>query len=281
MPSSQERWVGAYLLPVVRMCTWCRALEWPLRVCALAKGTGLRGSALEHTKAAGTFTTCSQQHKGLIFLVCGVGWLPGTKAGLRWDWVSWLLGHKLCSYCAAGSFPSPPVINYYSVCMLSCVRLLFHPMDCSPPGSSICGIFQARILEWVTISSSRGSSWPRDQPHVSRIPCIGRQILYHWATWKPNYYCSPLNIPEVGLSPAFHCVPLGGTYSDPRVNWASRMGWVLRIFTRGKQKPIPPGRKNPGLWYSPSQAQSRPAFVHRLASGYPGLSLNSGVPSTV
>ena len=44
----------------------------PVRL-ALAKGTVLRGSALEHTKAAGTFTTCSQQHKGLIFLVCGVG----------------------------------------------------------------------------------------------------------------------------------------------------------------------------------------------------------------
>ena len=36
------------------------------------------------------------------------------------------------------------------------------PMDCSPPGSSVQWIFQARVLEWVTISSSRGSSRPRD-----------------------------------------------------------------------------------------------------------------------
>ena len=40
-------------------------------------------------------------------------------------------------------------------------------MDCNPPGSSVHGILQARILEWVAISSSRGSSQPRDQIQVS------------------------------------------------------------------------------------------------------------------
>ena len=54
-------------------------------------------------------------------------------------------------------------------------------MDCNPLGSSVHGIFQARIQELVAISSSRGSSQPRDQTCVS---CIGRQILYHWATWE-------------------------------------------------------------------------------------------------
>ena len=58
------------------------------------------------------------------------------------------------------------------------------PMDCSPPGSSVHGILQARILKWVVISSSRGSSRPRDQTHVSCVSCIGRWILYHWATWE-------------------------------------------------------------------------------------------------
>ena len=43
------------------------------------------------------------------------------------------------------------------------------PMDCSPPGSSVCGISQARILEWVVIPSSRGSSQPSDQTWVSYI----------------------------------------------------------------------------------------------------------------
>ena len=47
--------------------------------------------------------------------------------------------------------------------MLSHVRILCNTMDCSLPGSSVRGILQARILEWVAISSSRGSSQPRDQ----------------------------------------------------------------------------------------------------------------------
>ena len=44
-----------------------------------------------------------------------------------------------------------------------CCLTLCNPMDCSPPGSSVYGISQARILKWVAISSSRGSSLPRDQ----------------------------------------------------------------------------------------------------------------------
>ena len=50
---------------------------------------------------------------------------------------------------------------YVSVCAQSCLTL-FDPMDCNPPGSFVHGISQARILEWVAISSSRGSSQLRD-----------------------------------------------------------------------------------------------------------------------
>ena len=45
--------------------------------------------------------------------------------------------------------------------MLSCVQLC-DPVDCNPPVSSVHGIFQARIVEWVAIPFSRGTSWPRD-----------------------------------------------------------------------------------------------------------------------
>ena len=58
-------------------------------------------------------------------------------------------------------------------------------MDCSPPSSSVHGISPARILEWVAIIFSRGSSRPRDQTHIS---CTSRWILYHWATGKPTWY---------------------------------------------------------------------------------------------
>ena len=52
-------------------------------------------------------------------------------------------------------------------------------MDYSLPGFSVHGILQARILEWVTISFSRGSSWPRDQ---TRVSCIGGRCFNLWAT---------------------------------------------------------------------------------------------------
>ena len=61
---------------------------------------------------------------------------------------------------------------------------LHNPVNQGPPGSSVQGIFQARILEileWVAISSSRGSSQPRDRTHDSCMFCTGRRILYHWA----------------------------------------------------------------------------------------------------
>ena len=60
------------------------------------------------------------------------------------------------------------------------------PMDCSPSGSSVHGISQARMLEWVAISFSRGSSWPRDWTHIF---CIAGRFYTNWATRDAsNYY---------------------------------------------------------------------------------------------
>ena len=56
---------------------------------------------------------------------------------------------------------------------------LCNRMDRSPPGSSAHGILQARILEWVAMPSSWGSSQPREQTLVSYVSGIGRQVLYH------------------------------------------------------------------------------------------------------
>ena len=63
--------------------------------------------------------------------------------------------------------------------LLQTCLTLCDSMDCSPLGSSVSGILQARILEWVAMPSSRASSRPREQTHVSYISCIGRCILYH------------------------------------------------------------------------------------------------------
>ena len=71
----------------------------------------------------------------------------------------------------------------YSICVCvlasqSCPTLC-DPEDCSPPGSSVCGILQARILQWVAIPFSRGSSWLRGQTWVS---CIAGRFFTIWAT---------------------------------------------------------------------------------------------------
>ena len=67
-------------------------------------------------------------------------------------------------------------------CVCLAVFNSLRPMDYSPAGSSDHRILQARILEWVAISSSRGSSQPRIEP-VFLVPPAG-QILYHRATWE-------------------------------------------------------------------------------------------------
>ena len=78
-------------------------------------------------------------------------------------------------------------LSKYLVHMYICVlvtwscRTLCNPMDYSPPGSSVHGIFQARVLEWVAISSSRGSFQHRDWTQFS---CIAGRFFTIWATRK-------------------------------------------------------------------------------------------------
>ena len=74
----------------------------------------------------------------------------------------------------ASSCPAAAAAKALQSCPALC-----DPMDCSPPGSSIHGILQSRILEWVAMPSSRGSSQPRDRTHISYVSCTDRRILYH------------------------------------------------------------------------------------------------------
>ena len=80
--------------------------------------------------------------------------------------------------------------NLYShscVCSISqSCRTLCERVDYSLLGSSVHGTFQARVLEWVTMSFSRGSSWPKDRTCISCISCTARWILDHWATWEDH-----------------------------------------------------------------------------------------------
>ena len=91
--------------------------------------------------------------------------------------------------CVRWSLSSLPALIFFDlkICMLACLLSRFSRVwlfstlwlhNPSPPGSSLHGILQARILEWVAMPSSRASSQPRDWTHVSYISCTGRQIRY-------------------------------------------------------------------------------------------------------
>ena len=81
---------------------------------------------------------------------------------------------------------------------LSHVQLFVTPMDCSLPYSSVHGISQARILEWVAISSSRGSSWPRDRRFFTTTP--PGKPFGPWQTALINSELAPGQ--EAGSSPS-------------------------------------------------------------------------------
>ena len=108
-------------------------------------------------------------------------------------WVILSSHNSLMSTCNSTIFLPPKKTemlaseSHVVVCVLvtqSCLTL-YNPVDCSLPGSSVHGIFQARILEWVAISYSRGSFQPRDRTWVS---CIASRFCKVWATREAWYY---------------------------------------------------------------------------------------------
>ena len=99
----------------------------------------------------------------------------------------------------------------YFICACVCAKslqscpTLCDPTVCNTPGSSVHGILQARILEWVAMPSSRESSWPSGQTRVSHVSCIGRQVLYSSATWEPHFIHSSgcVSTPVFQFIPSF------------------------------------------------------------------------------
>ena len=107
--------------------------------------------------------------------------------------------------------------------------ILCNPIDYKLPCSSFHGIFQARILEWVAISFSRGSSWPRGQTWVS---CIARQILYYWANWEALVGTWKVKVAQ--LCPTL-CNPMD--YIVYGILQARILEWVDFPFSRGSSQP--------------------------------------------
>ena len=97
-----------------------------------------------------------------------------------------LIEHRLyslqivcCYFCSTKSELSS-WDRYVCVLVAPSCSTLCDPMDCTLPGSSVHGILQGRILEWVAISFSKGSFWPRNRTWVCLLHC--RQILYRLST---------------------------------------------------------------------------------------------------
>ena len=126
--------------------------KWVLRVGLTGKETFLRKDLIEQEKGKGKGTLANNEH-------CPQPWVSPVQ--------------KDSTVLSPGS-----QVLQRNPFTQSCLTLC-NPMDCSPPGSSILGILQARILEWVAISFSRGSSRPRDWTCASRV--AGRRF-HLWAT---------------------------------------------------------------------------------------------------
>ena len=120
-----------------------------------------------------------------------------TSSCLFLPWRSSLWTHKALPLCSGGERE----FSSCSCCLLakSCLTLC-DPMDYNLPGSSVHGILQARILEWVAIPFSRGSSHPKDWTWVS---CTGRWILYHLShllCYNFNFHRFVVSIGKVFIS---------------------------------------------------------------------------------
>ena len=106
---------------------------------------------------------------------------------------------------------------------------LCNPMDCRPPGSSVHGIFQARILEWVATSFSRISSQPRDWTQVSLI--VDRCFTI-WATRESE---SEVTQSCPTLCDPVDCSPPGSSVHG--ILQARILEWVAISFSRGSSRP--------------------------------------------
>ena len=146
----------------------------------------------------------------------------GFQGGCHWAVLSYLRTlYPLSSVrpiWLVASYPLTPV----KVSVAQLCPTVWDPMDCSPLDSSVHGILQARILEWVTISFSGGSSWPRDWTWVS---CIGGRFFTVWVTCNPGGSdCkSPGRTPSCSLIPttrdSLQSKPLGSETKRRTLRW--------------------------------------------------------------
>ena len=125
-------------------------------------------------------------------------------------------------------------------------------MDCSPPGSSVHRILQARILEWAAISYSRGSSWPRDWTHVS---CIAGVFFTVWATSETREEMNSLKNSE--MKKTSRCMDLCVPGWAASLSHAWKHHWNLGPCLQGSQTRGVQDKPFRGRWCPPRAALRR------------------------
>ena len=130
------------------------------------------------------------------------------------------------------------------------LQTLCDPMEHSPPGSSVHGIFPARILKWVSMPSSRGSSWPRDQTHISCNSCRSRSIYLLSIREAPTSTCAALCLVAQSPCDPMDCSPPGSSVHG--ILQARILEWVAIPFSRGSSWPRSPTLQVDSLPAEPS-----------------------------
>ena len=161
---------------------WDHSTEYPLTSSTYPHSSACPETVLfKHTRGLGyppilsrVTVNNSAMEEGTLFLTNF--WLFQDTLGIIITYYI-LLNKKLLYYPVSNALVGPCMSSVFS-------RVWLFATPCSAPGSSIHAIIQARILEWVAISYSKGSSRPRDLICAPRVSCIGRRILYHRTTWE-------------------------------------------------------------------------------------------------
>ena len=104
---------------------------------------------------------------------------PGFLTSHFTTWFTCLFSNSFKTYL----LPKHTCLNMHAKSLHSCLTLC-EPMDCIPPGSSVHGILQARILEWVAMPSSKGYFQHRDRTCISLSPALASGFFTTSATWE-------------------------------------------------------------------------------------------------
>ena len=160
---------------------------------------------------------------------------------------------------------------------------LCNPVDCSLPGSSVHGILQARILEWVAISFSRGSSRPRGQTQVFSI--AGRHFNL-WATREaPGIHWDKTIIQQNTCTPMFTAVlfTIAKTWKQPKhpttEEWIKKMWSVSSVAQSCLTLCNPMNRNTPGLPVHHQLPRSTQTHAHQVSDAIlPSHPLSSPSP---